>query len=166
MKAVTAPPPPYNGEWLYEVKFDGFRVLAIKNGKNVELWSRNQKPLNERFPEVVRAVAKLPVKRCVLDGEVCALDAQGRSSFQLLQNSGETAHPVVYYVFDVLFEGSTDLRGLSLLERKNKAGSHPAAGGRSDPALRLFHGRAGAGAAENEDGGGGGIDREAEKFRL
>ena len=58
MKAAVAAAPPYNGQWLYEVKFDGFRVLAIKNGKDVELWSRNEKPLNERFPEVVKAVAK------------------------------------------------------------------------------------------------------------
>src|ERR1700749_4300641 len=102
MKAKVAPAPPYNGQWLYEVKFDGFRVLAVKNGKDVELWSRNVKPLNERFPEVVKAVAKLKITSCIRDGEVCALNAEGRSSFQLLQNQGETNHPVVYYVFDLL----------------------------------------------------------------
>ena len=118
MKASTAPPPPYNGHWLYEVKFDGFRVLAIKNGKSVELWSRNEKPLGGRFPEVVKAVTKLSVGSCILDGEVCALNDQGKSSFQLLQNAEQTKHPVVYYVFDLLFEGSTDLRKLPLLERK------------------------------------------------
>ncbi len=89
MKARVAPAPPYNGQWLYEVKFDGFRVLAVKNGKDVELWSRNQKLLNERFPLVVKAVSKLPEKRCILDGEVCDLDKKGKSSFQLLQNQGE-----------------------------------------------------------------------------
>ena len=103
MKAKLATPPPDNGEWLYEVKFDGFRVLAVKNGGQVGLWSRNRKPLNKRFPEVVVAVAKLRTKRCVLDGEVCALNDQGRSSFQLLQNSAEASHPVVYYIFDGLF---------------------------------------------------------------
>jgi len=118
MKAAMAAAPPYNGLWLYEVKFDGFRVLAIKNGKDVELWSRNEKPLHARFPEVVKAVARLPVKNCILDGEVCALDETGRSSFQLLQNQGETNHPVVYYAFDVLFKGTTDLRSLPLMERK------------------------------------------------
>jgi bifunctional non-homologous end joining protein LigD len=120
MKAAVAAAPPYNGLWLYEVKFDGFRVLAIKNGKDVELWSRNQKPLNERFPAVVKAVSKLPVKRCMLDGEVCALDDQGRSSFQLLQNQGETGRPVVYYAFDLLFEGNSDLRNLPLTKRKTR----------------------------------------------
>ena len=118
MKAAMAAAPPFNGLWLYEVKFDGFRVLAIKNGKDVELWSRNEKPLHARFPEVVKAVARLPVKSCILDGEVCALDESGRSSFQLLQNQGETNHPVVYYAFDVLFEGTKDLRALPLTERK------------------------------------------------
>jgi bifunctional non-homologous end joining protein LigD len=120
MKARTAPPPPYNGNWLYEVKFDGFRVLAIKNGKDVELWSRNQKPLNERFPDVVKAVAKLSVKTCMLDGEVCALNDKGQSSFQMLQNSAEANYEVVYYVFDLLFEGPKDLRSLPLMERKTR----------------------------------------------
>ena len=120
MKAVVAPAPPYDGEWLYEVKFDGFRILAVKNGKEVELWSRNEKLLNERFPDVVRAVAKLRAKSCVLDGEVCALNAQGRSSFQLLQNSAGQPAPVVYYIFDLPFEGATDLRDLPLTERKTR----------------------------------------------
>ena len=118
MKAAVAARPAEDGRWLYEVKFDGFRVLAVKNGKAVELWSRNEKPLNERFPEVVKAVSKLSVKSCILDGEVCALNPEGRSSFQLLQNQGETNHPVVYYVFDLLFEGAKDLRAVPLLERK------------------------------------------------
>jgi bifunctional non-homologous end joining protein LigD len=118
MKAAVAAPPPQNGPWLYEVKFDGFRVLAVKNGKSVELWSRNEKPLNERFPGVVEAVKKLSRKNCILDGEVCALNAEGRSSFQLLQNSADKPAPVVYYVFDALFEGSEDLRDLPLTERK------------------------------------------------
>jgi len=120
MKAAVAPAPPDNGEWLYEVKFDGFRVLAVKNGKDVELWSRNEKLLNERFPGVVEAARKLSSKNCVLDGEVCALNSAGRSSFQLLQNAGENTPPLVYYIFDVLFEGQQDLRSVPLLERKKR----------------------------------------------
>jgi len=118
MKAMTAPAPPFDGKWLYEVKFDGFRVLAIKNGRQVELWSRNHKPLGERFPGVVRSIEKLPLKSCILDGEVCVLDQKGKSSFQLLQNQGSTDHPVIYYAFDILFEDSEDLRPLPLMERK------------------------------------------------
>jgi bifunctional non-homologous end joining protein LigD len=118
MKAAVAPAPPYNGQWLYEVKFDGFRVLAVKNGRDVELWSRNRKRLDERFPEVIKAIAQLSVKSCILDGEVCALNEQGRSSFQLLQNSAETGLPVVYYTFDLPFDGDKDLRQLPLMDRK------------------------------------------------
>ena len=118
MKATTTSAPPYDGNWLYEVKLDGYRVLAVKNGKAVQLWSRNKKRLDERFPEVAAAVAKLPVTHCILDGEVCALDGKGHSSFQLLQNSEEGVHPIVYYVFDVLFAGGKDLRRLPLMRRK------------------------------------------------
>jgi bifunctional non-homologous end joining protein LigD len=120
MKAALAPAPPENGEWLYEVKFDGFRVLAVKNGKTVELWSRNEKPMNERFPGVVGAVRKLSAGNCILDGEVCALNTEGKSSFQLLQNSGDVPTPVVYYAFDVLFENGQDLRALTLTKRKTR----------------------------------------------
>ena len=120
MKARTAPAPLDNGEWLYEVKFDGFRVLTIKRGRRVELWSRNKNRLDERFPEVAQAVAKLSCRDCILDGEVCALNEQGRSSFQLLQNAGDSGQPVVYYVFDLLFEGAEDLRARPLLERKER----------------------------------------------
>ncbi|MEI9999591.1 MAG: non-homologous end-joining DNA ligase [Verrucomicrobiota bacterium] len=120
MKAAVAPAPPDDGQWLYEVKFDGFRVLAVKNGREVELWSRNQKLLNERFPTVAAAVAKLPAASCIIDGEVCALDRAGRSSFQLLQNAAEGEAPLVYYVFDVLFEGAKDLRNLPLTERRTR----------------------------------------------
>lgn len=120
MKARTAPPPPFDGRWLYEVKFDGFRVLAVKNGRDVTLWSRNKKILNERFPDVVKAVVKIGVTRCILDGEVCALNAGGTNSFQLLQNSADTTTQVVYYIFDLVFNGSRDLRRLPLTERKTE----------------------------------------------
>ncbi len=121
MKASTlAPPSPDDDRWLYEVKFDGFRVLAVKNGATVELWSRNRKPLQARFPEVAAAVRRLPIRSCVLDGEVCALTPQGLSSFQLLQNQEEGAPPIVYYAFDLLWEGARDLRALPLMERKTR----------------------------------------------
>lgn len=120
MKALPGPVPPDDGQWIYEVKFDGFRVLAVKNGGEVELWSRNRKPLKARFPAVAAAVARLAVPACILDGEVCALDARGISSFQLLQNQAESASPLVYYVFDLPAEGTSDLRSLPLLERKGR----------------------------------------------
>jgi len=120
MKALTGPAPPDDGHWLYEVKFDGFRILAVKNGRKTELWSRNKKRLDARFPGIVRAVAALPVKNCILDGEVCALNRQGKSSFQLLQNQAELKQPVIYYIFDLPAEGVRDLRRLPLMERKKR----------------------------------------------
>ena len=105
--------------WLYEVKFDGYRCLAVKNGRSVTLFSRNQKLFNGRFPAIVAAVARLPVTRCILDGELVALDAQGKSSFQLLQNAAEgEALTLLYHVFDLPFDSARDLRPLPLLRRK------------------------------------------------
>ncbi len=123
MKALSTAPPPLDGHWLYELKFDGFRALAIKEGTSVQLWSRNKKRLDERFPGIVEAVAKLPSQRCIIDGEVCALDEKGRSSFQLLQNSADRNPPIVYHVFDLLFEGRKDTRHLPLMERKTRLDS-------------------------------------------
>ena len=83
---------------MYEIKFDGYRALAFKNGKDVRLISRNKKPFD--YPELVDALKKLPAERVILDGEIAALDEKGRSSFQLLQmfkSSGGV--PLVYYVF-------------------------------------------------------------------
>src|SRR3954469_3567338 len=85
MKAKLMEKPPAAGDWIYELKFDGIRLIAIKDRGRVSLLSRNQNDLNARFPEIVDAAKNLPTDECVLDGEVVALDEQGRSSFQLLQ---------------------------------------------------------------------------------
>lgn len=114
MKARLVDHLPEGSDWIYEIKFDGFRVLALKDGDDVQLLSRNNKSLNERFPEVVAAVRKLPFERGTVDGEVVALDEEGRSSFQLLQMAnmpGQKKSPIVYYLFDVL-----NLEGASVLE--------------------------------------------------
>jgi bifunctional non-homologous end joining protein LigD len=113
MKARLVDDPPTHGDWLYELKFDGIRAIAIKDGKKTSLISRNGNKLDKRFPEIFKAVAGLPANECVLDGEVVALDEQGRSSFQLLQAlemEGRKA-PLRFYVFDLL-----QLNGKSLLE--------------------------------------------------
>ena len=84
------------GDWLYEVKLDGYRALAFKDGKDVRLISRNNKPLN--YPQVLDSLKLLAVEHVVLDGEIVALDEKGRSSFQLLQDykSSEQRVPLVY----------------------------------------------------------------------
>jgi bifunctional non-homologous end joining protein LigD len=120
MKAKLVEEPPTHGDWIYELKFDGFRAIAVKNGKKASLISRNNKTLNSRFPEIVDAIEELPVRECVVDGEIVALDEKGRSSFQLLQDlemEGRKA-PLRFYLFDLLQLDGKDLTGLPLGGRK------------------------------------------------
>ena len=120
MKARLVDEPPKHGDWLYELKFDGIRAMAIKNDRKVSLISRNGNKLDARFPEIVEAVKNLPVREYVIDGEVVALDEDGRSSFQLLQGlemEGRKA-PLRFYVFDLLQLDGKSLLGLPLEQRK------------------------------------------------
>src|SRR4051794_5733436 len=120
MKARLVDEPPTHGDWLYELKFDGIRALAIKNGSKASLISRNGNKLDARFPEIAEAVKNLPVRDCVIDGEAVALDQEGRSSFQLLQAlemEGRKA-PLRFYVFDLLELDGKSLLGLPLEQRK------------------------------------------------
>jgi bifunctional non-homologous end joining protein LigD len=119
MKARLVDSPP-TGDWSYELKFDGFRVCAVKNGSKINLVSRNGNELGKRFPEVVEALKNFPPNDCVLDGEVVALDEEGRSSFQLLQGLEMEGHnpPIVFYVFDVMQLNGRSLTGLPLTARK------------------------------------------------
>jgi bifunctional non-homologous end joining protein LigD len=109
------------GRWLYEVKFDGYRALAFKNGKETQLVSRNQKDFT-KFPRLNDALKLLSAEQAVIDGEITALDPKGKSSFQLLQayEIGEQRPPLVYYAFDLLFLGGADLRKQPLTERRRQ----------------------------------------------
>ncbi len=119
MKALllSSPPP---GEWIYEIKFDGYRALALKQGNEVQLISRNEKSFNEKFEEIVKSIGELVVEDAILDGEIVALDPKGRSSFQLLQAFALSKEqtPLFYYVFDLLRINGTDLRSRPVGERK------------------------------------------------
>jgi bifunctional non-homologous end joining protein LigD len=120
MKAKLVEKPPATGDWIYELKFDGIRLIAVKVTKKVSLLSRNQNELGERFPEIVEAVKNLPARECVIDGEVVALDDEGRSSFQLLQaREMEGRKSLVYfYAFDLLQLDGKSLVSLPLEARK------------------------------------------------
>jgi bifunctional non-homologous end joining protein LigD len=111
---------PQPGSWIYEIKLDGFRAPAIKNGAEVELLSRNNKDLAGKFPEVARAVARIKAKDAIIDGEIVALEDSGRSSFQLLQayDLGEARPPIIFYAFDLLRLNGKDLRQDPLAIRK------------------------------------------------
>jgi len=121
MKARLVEQPPTTGDWIYELKFDGIRLIAVKNREKVSLLSRNENDLSARFPEIVEAVQNLPAGECVIDGEVVALDGEGRSSFQILQAremEGRTS-PVYFYAFDIVQLDGKNLVALSLEARKN-----------------------------------------------
>jgi DNA ligase D-like protein (predicted ligase) len=98
-KPVTALPTDEN--WTFEIKFDGYRCIAVKRGSEVKLFSRSEKVLNKRFPKVVEALASLRGD-FVLDGELVAIDSRGPPSFQLLQNKLSRALPIYFYAFDLL----------------------------------------------------------------
>lgn len=121
MKAKLDHFKPEGKRWLYEIKFDGVRALAIKDGKEVRLISRNKKDLSAKYSGVVEALEELACKQIVLDGEVVALDETGRSSFQLLQRVNQPSKwkpDLFYYAFDVLNVDGRDTTGLPLLKRK------------------------------------------------
>src|SRR5271165_2821491 len=101
--------------WVYEEKYDGIRVLAYKEGKQVSLLSRNDIDRTGDFPEVVAAIAKLGPASLLLDGEVVVFDRKNVSRFQLLQQSKGEA---LYAVFDCLDAGGTDLRQEPLSARR------------------------------------------------
>jgi bifunctional non-homologous end joining protein LigD len=111
-----------SGKWIYEIKFDGFRALALRGGSESRLLSRNEKDLGGKFTEVMEAVSALPVKDAIIDGEIVALDEKGRSSFQLLQafEMGQERSPIFYYAFDLLRLNGKDLLDLPVEERKEK----------------------------------------------
>ena len=98
-KPVTALQP--GQKWTFEIKFDGYRCIAVKRGQEVTVFSRHEKVLNKRFPGVVDALTSLE-SDFVLDGELVALDSPGRPSFQRLQNTLSQSLPIYYYVFDLL----------------------------------------------------------------
>ena len=115
LRSETLPEGP---EWTYELKLDGYRALAIKTTRRVQLRSRNDNDFTDRYPAIVDALARLPDKS-VIDGEIVALDASGRPSFNTLQNQGSGTAPVFYCVFDVLALNGRDLTGEPLEVRRD-----------------------------------------------
>jgi len=111
---------PRGAGWEFEVKWDGYRALATVSGSETVLTSRNGNDLTARFEHVAKEVAKaVKSPDCVLDGEVCALDDTGRSSFSAMQQ-GKAGTPLVYYVFDVLELDGEPLVDLPLVDRRKR----------------------------------------------
>ena len=121
MKAKLADSIP-TGNWIYEIKFDGFRALALRGTSEARLMSRNEKDFGGKFAEVMDSLSSLDVLDAILDGEIVALDEKGRSSFQLLQafELGQQRPPIFFYAFDLLRLNGKDLRDLPVEQRKGK----------------------------------------------
>lgn len=111
---------PDGERWLHEVKFDGYRLIAICNQNDVRILTRNGLDWTYKVPRLVDALRKLPFTSAVFDGELVALDGQGISRFQMLQNALEKDrdHKLKYYIFDMPFLNDHDLRELPLIKRK------------------------------------------------
>ena len=112
--------PPQGETWLHEVKWDGYRIVATMLKGKARLWSRNGLPWNDRLPEIVQALEALGLDSAHLDGELIALDSEGRSDFNALQRtlSGEAQAPLVYMLFDMPYLEGYDLSRVPLIERK------------------------------------------------
>src|SRR5215207_3252385 len=100
--------PPDSHRWQYQLKLDGYRAIAFKTGGGIHLRSRNDNDFGIRYSNVVKGLAKLP-DETVIDGEVIALDDDGRPSFSILQNYGSSRAPVLYFVFDVMVLAGRDV---------------------------------------------------------
>jgi len=130
MLATLVDKPFDDDQWLYEIKWDGYRAVAFLDGKSVRLVSRNQNDLTAAYPELHDIASHLKARTAILDGEIVALDDTGRPSFSLMQQRtgvGEGARrirrtrddiPIVYYLFDLLYLDGYDLMGAGLELRK------------------------------------------------
>jgi bifunctional non-homologous end joining protein LigD len=129
MLATLVDEPFNSADWLYEVKWDGFRAIAYLQDGRVQLFSRNQNELTDEFPEMQELSKRLEGQNVIVDGEVCALDEQGRPSFSLMQQRSGFTEPgrkgaakrsvkIVYYAFDLLYLDGYSLFRVDLRKRK------------------------------------------------
>ena len=129
MLAAAIEKPFDNPDWLFEIKWDGYRAIAFIDDGRVRLVSRNQNDLSAQYPELATLPQFVKARRAILDGEIVALDDQGRPSFSLMQQRtgfrpgksrlpGRDGVPVIYYAFDLLYLDDFDLRRVPLEQRK------------------------------------------------
>lgn len=116
--ATVAEAPPDGDGWLHEIKHDGYRIVARLDEGEVRLVSRNGKDWTKEFPQVARAVGRLPAGTALLDGEVAAVLPGGATSFEALQRRADNAAPLFYFVFDLVHLDGWNLHAVPLAERK------------------------------------------------
>jgi len=121
MAALVVEALPEGEQWIYEVKFDGYRALLLKDGGHVQIRSRNDNNLTATYPTITAAASRLKADTVLLDGEIVALDAKGRPSFQALQHrSAHRDYAIVFYAFDLLHLNGETLTRLPLVERRKR----------------------------------------------
>jgi DNA ligase D-like protein (predicted ligase) len=118
MECRRVPKLPEGADWLYETKQDGYRTIGVVDGSTALLFSMSGTDYTRQFSHIAFALKNLKRRNLVLDGEIVALDEQGRASFQELQNRKSTERPIIYYVFDVLHYNGKDLFDVPLSKRK------------------------------------------------
>jgi len=129
MLATSTDQPFDSPDWLFEIKWDGYRAIAFIEKGKTRLYSRNQNDLTSQFPELKDLPKSIKAETAILDGEIVALDEQGHSSFSLMQQrtgfrshgrrvAGQSGLPIAYYVFDLIYIDGYDLRRVSLEDRK------------------------------------------------
>ena len=126
---------PTGDDWIHEIKFDGYRMVARIDHGDVHVYSRNGKEWTSALPSVVASLQRVDVDQAWLDGEIAVADDKGLTSFQQLQNAlaDSRAKNISYFVFDLLYQDGYDLRSVALIERKRLL---RALVGTSDPILR------------------------------
>jgi bifunctional non-homologous end joining protein LigD len=112
--------PPLSSDWIHEIKFDGYRIHSHLRDGICHLYTRSGLDWSNAFPHVLNELSKLKIENAIFDGEIVALDEEGRSHFQLLQNTFKSKKDkgLVFYIFDLLYLNGRDLRNLPLVERK------------------------------------------------
>ena len=120
--ATLVTEPPRSGDWVYEIKYDGYRMLARIDEEGVRLFTRSGKDWTSKLPHLVKSIADLHLKKAWLDGEIVVPNERGGSDFQALQNAfeGGNDRKIVFYVFDAPFLDGHDLRTLPLGKRKER----------------------------------------------
>jgi DNA ligase D-like protein (predicted ligase) len=118
MECKRVPKLPEGEDWVYEIKQDGYRAIGLVDGNSAMLYSMSGQDYASQFPHIAFALKNLRQGNLVLDGEIVALDQQGRASFQELQNRRTSNRPIVYYIFDVLHWKACDMLDRPLAGRK------------------------------------------------
>jgi bifunctional non-homologous end joining protein LigD len=128
---------PEGPDWLTELKLHGYRALAIKTAGKVHLRSRNDNDFTARYPALARALGPMP-DETVIEGEVVALDQEGKPSFNTLQNYGSAGAPLHFFVFDLLILRGKDVMSEPLIKRRTLIEKHDFHFSRSRSGIRQY----------------------------